>query len=458
MVDLLAAVPSIIYGVWGLYVLAPVLKPFAMWLNENLELALPVPDRQRVGGRRRHDLHRGHRAGGDDPADHHRGHPRGVRPDAARPHRGRAGAGRHPVGGRQTTVLPFGLSGYISGAMLGLGRALGETIALLIILRGTQQAFGWSLFDGGYTFASKIASAASEFNDQYKAGAYIAAGLVLFILTFVVNSLARAAVAGRTVTIMTSTLDRPVKAPTFQGRQRCAARSTNNARDRAGDAVRASIALVPLVWVLYTVIIKGFGAVTSSTWWFNSQAGMTAFQAGGGAYHAIVGTLLQGLVCAVISIPIGVFVGIYLVEYGGGTGWARSPPSWSTSSPACRRSWRRCSSTPCGSRRSGFQRSGFAVSLALVLLMIPVIVRSTEEMLQHRADGSARGLLRARRAEVEDHRAHRASDRVVGHRHRHPAGAGPRHGRDRPAADPGRLRAGDRTSTCSAGSWGRCPA
>ena len=40
----------------------------------------------------------------------------------------------------RTTVLPFGLSGYISGAMLGLGRALGETIALLIILRGTQQA------------------------------------------------------------------------------------------------------------------------------------------------------------------------------------------------------------------------------------------------------------------------------------------------------------------------------
>ena len=46
---------------------------------------------------------------------------------------------------------------------------------------------------------------------------------------------------------------------------------------------------------------------------------MTAFAAGGGVYHAIVGTLLQGLVCAVISIPIGVFVGIYLVEYGGGT-------------------------------------------------------------------------------------------------------------------------------------------
>jgi len=96
----------------------------------------------------------------------------------------------------KTTVLPFGRSGYVSGAMLGLGRALGETVALLIILRGTQTAFGWSLFDGGSTFATKIAGTASEFNDQYKAGAYIAAGLVLFLLTFVIDALARQAIAG----------------------------------------------------------------------------------------------------------------------------------------------------------------------------------------------------------------------------------------------------------------------
>ena len=71
-----------------------------------------------------------------------------------------------------------------------------ESVSLSRRALGT--AFGWSLFDGGYTFASKIASAAAEFNDQYKAGAYIAAGLVLFVLTFLVNSAARAAVARRT--------------------------------------------------------------------------------------------------------------------------------------------------------------------------------------------------------------------------------------------------------------------
>ena len=197
MVDLLAAVPSIIYGVWGLYVLAPVLKPFAMWLNHNLSWIFLF------------DTGNASVAGGGTiftagivlavmilpiitavSREVFVQTPRGQIEAALA-----LGATRWEV--VRTTVLPFGLSGYISGAMLGLGRALGETIALLIILRGTQKAFGWSLFDAGYTFASKIASAASEFNDQYKAGAYIAAGLVLFILTFVVNSAARAAVAGR---------------------------------------------------------------------------------------------------------------------------------------------------------------------------------------------------------------------------------------------------------------------
>ncbi|GFG54259.1 phosphate ABC transporter permease subunit PstC [Mycolicibacterium agri] len=196
-VDLLAAVPSIIYGVWGLYVLAPVLKPVAEWLNQNLGwIFLFKTGNASVAG------------GGTIftagivlavmilpiitavTREVFVQTPRGQIEAALA-----LGATRWEV--VKTTVLPFGMSGYISGAMLGLGRALGETVALLIILRGTQQAFGWSLFDAGYTFASKIAAAASEFNDQYKAGAYIAAGLVLFILTFIVNSLARAAVAGR---------------------------------------------------------------------------------------------------------------------------------------------------------------------------------------------------------------------------------------------------------------------
>jgi phosphate transport system permease protein len=197
MVDLLAAVPSIIYGIWGLYVLAPRLRPIAVWLNDNLGWCFLFADGNVsvTGGGTVF-------TGGIVLAvmilpiitavtREVFAHTPQEQIEAALA----LGATRWEV--IKTTVLPFGRSGYLSGAMLGLGRALGETVALLIILRGTQAAFGWSIFDGGYTVATKIAATASEFNDQYQAGAYIAAGLVLFVLTFVISALARGVVAGR---------------------------------------------------------------------------------------------------------------------------------------------------------------------------------------------------------------------------------------------------------------------
>lgn len=196
-VDLLAAVPSIIYGAWGLYVLAPLLRPVAVWLNRSLGgwcFLFASGNASPAGGGTIF-------TGGivlavmilpiitavtrevfvQTPQDQ-------IEAMLA------LGATRWEV--VKTVTLPFGRSGYVSGSMLGLGRALGETVALLIILRGTQSAFGWSLFDGGSTFATKIAGAAAEFDDRYKAGAYIAAGLTLFVLTFLVDALARSAVAG----------------------------------------------------------------------------------------------------------------------------------------------------------------------------------------------------------------------------------------------------------------------
>jgi phosphate transport system permease protein len=95
------------------------------------------------------------------------------------------------------TVLPYGRSGVVAASMLGLGRAFGETVAVLIILRAAARPGNWSLFDGGYTFASKIASAASEFSEPLPTGAYISAGFALFVVTFVVNAAARAIAGGK---------------------------------------------------------------------------------------------------------------------------------------------------------------------------------------------------------------------------------------------------------------------
>ena len=87
-------------------------------------------------------------------------------------------------------VLPYGRPGVVSGSMLGLGRALGETIAVFLILSKVSH-FSFSIFNGGETIASKIAGGSAEFSDPASTGAYIAIGLVLFILTFVVNAAAR---------------------------------------------------------------------------------------------------------------------------------------------------------------------------------------------------------------------------------------------------------------------------
>ncbi|MGO9656221.1 phosphate ABC transporter permease subunit PstC [Mycobacterium sp.] len=198
LVDLLAAVPSIVFGLWGIFVLAPQLEPMETFLNRdlgwlflfkggNVSLAgggniftagvvlavmiLPIiTSVSREVFRQTPNTHI----------------------EAAQA----LGATKWEV--VRMTVLPFGRSGAVAASMLGLGRALGETVAVLIILRASAHAGNWSLFDGGYTFASKIASAANEFSDPLPTGAYISAGFVLFVLTFIVNAIARA-IVGRAV-------------------------------------------------------------------------------------------------------------------------------------------------------------------------------------------------------------------------------------------------------------------
>jgi phosphate transport system permease protein len=141
------------------------------------------------------------------------------------------------------------------------------------------------------------------------------------------------------------------------------------------------IAMIPLVWIIWTLVDKGAGLLGDPQWWTHSQRGITARVQGGGAYHAIIGTLLMAFVTALIAVPLGVGTAIYLVEYGRGR-VARSVSFMVdvlTGVPSIVAAlfiyalW---------IGTFGLHRVGFAVSLALVLLMIPVIVRSTEEMLR----------------------------------------------------------------------------
>jgi phosphate transport system permease protein len=194
VVDLLAAIPSIIYGIWGITVLAPKLAPVQralyhipgpLFQDKNVEqgtifnggLVLAIMILPIITAISRDVFDRTPR--------------QNVEAAWA------LGATRWEM--IRLAVLPYGRPGVIAGSMLGLGRALGETIAITLILSksGAGSPFTFSIFNGGETFASKIANNAAEFNNPKSTGAYIAAGLVLFILTFAVNAAARGVVTRR---------------------------------------------------------------------------------------------------------------------------------------------------------------------------------------------------------------------------------------------------------------------
>ncbi len=141
------------------------------------------------------------------------------------------------------------------------------------------------------------------------------------------------------------------------------------------------LALAPLLWVLITVIVKGHKAVTASGWWTHSLQGVLPQQFDGGVYHAIYGSLIMVLIAAVIAMPLGIFAAIYLVEYGRNrlarvTTFMVDILSGVPSIVAALFVFSLWITT------LGLQQSALAVSLALVLLMLPVVVRSTEEMLK----------------------------------------------------------------------------
>lgn len=179
---------------------------------------------------------------------------------------------------------------------------------------------------------------------------------------------------------MSTTLEAPATTPAFQ--QVSLARKVKNGLATTLVWLSFLIAVVPLVWVLYTVIAYGIKRIPYSNWWSEDFGSVLSDEVGGGVLHAIIGTLLQGLVCAVIAVPIGMLVAIYLVEYGRNGKLAKATTfmvdilSGVPSIVAALFIYALWITT------LGLPRSGFAVSLALVLLMIPVVVRSSEEMLR----------------------------------------------------------------------------
>jgi phosphate transport system permease protein len=157
-----------------------------------------------------------------------------------------------------------------------------------------------------------------------------------------------------------------------------------HAIDRLATALiysAAILALVPLVWILITVVMNGLSVLNVNFLFVDTMRNVNPRAAGGGVAHAVLGTVQQVGIATLISVPIGLLTAIYLSEYGRGR-LARSINFFvdvMTGIP----------SIVAGMfiytfwiLTLGFPQSGLAAALSLTILMIPVVVRSAEEMLR----------------------------------------------------------------------------
>jgi len=189
LVDLLAAIPSVVYGLWGIFVLIPLLRdPVAPFLKDTLHLGdtplfsgpnygysmlaagiiLAIMILPFISAVTREVL---------------LAVPRSQREAALA-----LGATRWEM--IRDAVIPYARSGIIGGIILGLGRALGETMAVTMLI-GNRAEISASLFAPGYTMASLIANEFTEATNDVHLSALMAVGAVLFVVTLIVNALAR---------------------------------------------------------------------------------------------------------------------------------------------------------------------------------------------------------------------------------------------------------------------------
>jgi phosphate transport system permease protein len=142
-----------------------------------------------------------------------------------------------------------------------------------------------------------------------------------------------------------------------------------------------ALAVIPLLSVLWMVLSKGLGRFDLE-FFTHSQNAIGPRDAGGGAYHAIIGTVEQVLLTSLIAVPIGILTAVYLVEYGGNSRLAKVVSFFvdvMTGIPSIVAGlfvlafWLLL---------LGFSFSGLAGSLALSILMLPTVVRAAEEMLK----------------------------------------------------------------------------
>lgn len=423
VVDLLAAIPSVIYGLWGGLVLVPAMYPFWDWISRFLSwiplFAGPVANPSRCAATVSLVL-----AVMILPII--TSIARDIFQQAPRlQQEGALALGATKWEMIKLAVLPFAKSGIVSASMLGLGRALGETMAVLMIL-SPGFTFGINIFKASQnqTIAANIAAQYPEANGL-GVSALIGTGLVLFVISFVVNFVARK-IAGNTSanrlnifakfkkfvksikskkpnqvsssissisSVSSDLVSSSSTSPVIDFDKFSPTRSSIALRKRKDFLMHVLIflsfivAIIPLASLLLTTIIHGVKRFNIDFLTHNMTyvVGGNATGTGGygGILHAIIGTLEITLGAMVISIPIGLMCAVYLIEYANGRRIARiinlmvDVMSGIPSIVAGLFAFSMFAIILGPGTINGFEGS-----VALSILMIPTVVKSAQEMLK----------------------------------------------------------------------------
>jgi len=287
-------------------------------------------------------------------------------------------------------VLPYARSGIVGGCFLALARALGETMAVVMLV-GQSTDFNPSPFAKGYTIASFIAVKLQDYSGLDRS-AVMELGLVLLLVTIFVNCLARlllwqvgrpGGVAGLVGWVFLprrpAAPPPPAGPPPGDAGPAAAAEPHQPLRgssplafavDRVMPVVLAgclAVTVLPLFTILLYIAYRGAGAVG---WNFFTHPLLTENDADAGLGHAIVGTVMLVLLATLIAVPVGLLAGVFLVEYRA-----------SRLAPVVRFVGELLGGVPSiiigvfvyavVVRRAGF--SGWAGALALAIMMVPIV-------------------------------------------------------------------------------------
>jgi phosphate transport system permease protein len=294
LIELLAAIPSVVYGFWGIFFLAPLVQKFFDLLGgpnrggsgifcAGLILAIMVlPYIAAIS------------------YDVCRAVPRSQREGALA-----LGATRWQT--IRSVVLPYARPGIVGACFLALGRALGETMAVVMLI-GNSPSIDFSIFAVGYSIPSVIANELGTASSDLHRSALVELGLVLFGVTVLVNALARLLILRVTRRAPSRPARVAVPPVLDQMRDRLPPRLTDRLMTLVLGACLV-ITLVPLFHILGFILVRGIPALNLA---FFTHLPIDTPP---GLANALVGSGMMVGLATLAAVPLGVIGAIYLAEY-----------------------------------------------------------------------------------------------------------------------------------------------